>query len=176
MENLKIGDMQVALDLKSNMLEYAQYFLDNYDKPSHIKYFKFYIISISSFYELYFKFKLGLINQSLIWKDPTKFNSEKHVNADFQSKEAKELVSYGKNFNWINDRDETFINQIIALRNKIIHFSICEQDDPSVWRYELIDKDFFKNNKQIIVKLLKSIEKECLDNPLYGIIKKEHLS
>ena len=41
MENLKIGDMQVALDLKSNMLEYAQYFLDNYDKPSHIKYFKF---------------------------------------------------------------------------------------------------------------------------------------
>ena len=174
---MSVGDLQISMNLEYNMLDYAKYYLENipFHKTTDIfQTIKFDIISLGAFYELFFKYKLGLINASLIWKEPHKYNIDKHLSADFVSKDAFELVNYGRNFKWITESEYTLIKDVFALRNKFIHFSLCEQDGTSI-SMEIIKYDFFDKNTNLVKKLLQSLHENLKDNFWYQDIQKEHL-
>ena len=122
----------------------------------------------------FFKYKLGLIKPSLIWKEPHKFNQEKHLDADFISKEAFELVNYGRNFDCITEPEYTLIKEVFTLRNKFVHFSLCEQDSTGI-RMEVIKYNFFDNNEKLIKRLLRSLKQTLKQNFYYKYLEKEHL-
>ena len=162
-----IGDMAFSLDLRSNLLENALYFLENYNERSNTKHLRFFIITISSFYELLFKYRLTLLNEALIWEKPDQFSKEKHLHADFKSISAQKCLDYAKAFNWISKNEEILIRNIITLRNKYLHFSICEQsEDENVWICEIMENDFFENHYILILKLLNENEQDLKTNPI----------
>ena len=164
-------DIKLALNLEFNLVDYAKYILEN-RAPHNIIKIKIYVICLGSFYELYFKYRLGKINESLIWERPEKYQKDKHREADFQSKKASELLAYAKNFNWIDESEKSIIEGVNDLRNRFVHFSLCEQDDSITQkRVVSIENDFFDKNLALMKKLLLAIDTDLQANYLYALVK-----
>ncbi|MBD5087035.1 MAG: hypothetical protein HDT32_06760 [Clostridiales bacterium] len=154
---LQPGDIEIALSLKGNLSECAEFILENMHAGRALSDIKIKLIYYASFYELYFKYRLSEINPSLIWKDPTKYKQEKHVRAEFTSIDASTVLAYALNFKWVSDADAELIKETNGLRNKVIHFGLNEQDSEEYIRVERIERDFFDKNKKLVIKLLRPI-------------------
>ena len=63
------GDLAFSLDLQTNVLQTAQFLFEYYESPFSNKYYNIYFIELGTFYELIFKYKLSLINKSLIFSE-----------------------------------------------------------------------------------------------------------
>ncbi len=173
----EIGDTAFTLSLQANVLKTAHFLYQNYNKPFFIDYINIYLIELATFYELFFKYKLSLINKSLIWKKPEEFNTKRHNDGSFPSIDVQIAFAYAKNFGWIDTDEYLLIDEARKIRNKLIHFSACEQDEDehSGWRFELVkEKDMLKH-LQLIKRLLKD-SKESFDEPIYhDLIEKEKI-
>ncbi len=154
---LQPGDMEIALSLKGNLGECAEFILEDVHTGRPLSDVKIKLIYYASFYELYFKYRLTTIHPSLIWKDPTKYKHEKHVRAEFTSIDATTVLAYALNFKWISDADADLIKETNGLRNKVIHFGLNEQDSEEYIRLERIESDFFDKNKELVIRLLRPI-------------------
>ena len=165
----KIGDTAFSLDLKSNVLKTAKFLYSNYNNQFSIDYLNIYLIELATFYELFFKYKLSLINKSLIWKKPQDFNINKHKEGDFPSIDVSLAMSYAKNFGWINQDEYNLIDGSRKIRNKLIHFSACEQDEEenSGWRFELLEEKDMIQHLKLIKRLLKE-SKDSFEAPIYA--------
>lgn len=163
----KIGDTAFSLDLQSNVLKTAQFLYKNYEE--FVNYIHIYLIELATFYELFFKYKLSLINKSLIWKKPQDFNINKHKEGDFLSIDVSLAMSYAKNFGWINQDEYNLIDESRKMRNKLIHFSACEQDEEenSGWRFELLKENYMLQHLKLIKRLLKE-SKDTFEEPIYA--------
>ena len=97
------GDTAFSLDLQSNVLVTAQFIFDHYESTFSNNYYNIYLIEMGTFYELFFKYKLSLINRSLIWDKPEQFNRDKHDNALMKTISADLALSYAFNFGWVKE-------------------------------------------------------------------------
>lgn len=170
----ELGDTAFALSLQGNVLTTAHFLYENYNQPFFFKYINIYLIELATFYELFFKYKLSLINKSLIWKKPEDFNITKHNDGSFPSIDVQIAFAYAKNFGWIDTQEYLFIESARKTRNKLIHFSACEQDEDenNGWRFELVKgKDMIQHLK-LIKRLLKE-SKESFDEPVYHHLLEE---
>lgn len=154
---LQVGDIEIALNLKGNLAECAEFILDDVHTGRSLSDIKIKLIYYSSFYELYFKYRLSEIHPSLIWKEPTKYKHEKHVTAEFTSIDAATVLAYALNFKWISAESASLIKETNGLRNKVIHFGLNEQDSEDFIRVERIESDFFDRNKKLVIELLREI-------------------
>lgn len=159
----ELGEIHLSLSLESNMIDYAKYFIDKVDNKEVITGsfidIKLATICCASFYELYFKFRLGTINSSLIWSKPEQFDSDKHQRGEFQSKKFSEVIAYAKNFNWINADEKEMIEELEQLRNQVLHFSFNDNSaKDNEFVVTTIKYYFFDLHKDLVIKLLKSIE------------------
>ncbi len=175
-----INDWKISLDLKSNMLTFAEYILDpkNNNKYDFID-IKFKIISYATFYELFYKYIITLKEgKDAIWVKSECFDLEKHKKAEFSSKDFKEVKKsadkYLTNVN-ISEKENELINSTHSLRNKILHFGLCEQDESTnEWAYQCLDPEFFTANKTIVKKMFLSLNLTLKDDPVYYIIKQKN--
>lgn len=170
-----VGEMYIGTNLKHTVLQCADYFFYYYQKPEKIKFLNQYIVNIASFYELFFKFKMSLIDKSLIWDDPKQFDINKHSEANFKSINANKTLKYAKNNKWIDDKTYSLLLQIFQIRNKIAHFSLCDNFDTNHCKFAYIPAEFDNKNYNFIRRLLLENEKDLKDDYLYFIIKKEYL-
>ena len=169
-----VGDSAFTLDLETNVLKTALFIFEYMDKPFSTKYFNIYLIEIGSFYELFFKYKLSLINNSLIWQYPEKYDKDKHVNAEMKSISADLAIAYAFNFGWINENGKKIIIDFKELRNKLLHFSACEQDDnKNTIRMQIIKNKDMQAHFKLIKRLLNDNTAIFKDNFIFQVISQE---
>ena len=166
------GDTAFSLDLQSNVLVTAQFIFDHYESTFSNNYYNIYLIEMGTFYELFFKYKLSLINRSLIWDKPEQFNRDKHDNALMKTISADLALSYAFNFGWVNEKEKTLINEMKTIRNKLVHFSACEpSEEENTWRCEIIKGKDIRANLKLIKRLLEESKDMFETNYLYKIIQ-----
>lgn len=171
MSNKHEGDISFTLDLQTNMLLSAQYVLENFDSPLQSKYINIYLKEVGTFFELFFKYKLMLINPSLIWLQPEKYDSDKHSKADFKSISAERTIALAKNLGWLDNKEYQIVDKYRLLRNKLAHFSAYEFDDEvNSWPYEKFPYYDQVKIKSLTKKLLLEHHDILCDNPFYNII------
>ena len=169
-----VGDMAFSLDLQTNVIQTATFVLEHFDKPFSVKYLSLYLREIGTFYELFFKYKISLINKSLIWKNPKEYNEDKHNNAKFESITADSVISYAKNFGWISEEEYFLLDDFRRIRNKLTHFSACEPStDSAVWRCEVIKNEDLITHRKLIIHLLEDSSDSLKDNPAFNRLKQE---
>ncbi len=171
----ELGDIGFSLDLKSNVLMTAHFLYENYNQPLFIKYINIYLIELGTFYELFFKYKLSQINKSLIWKNPKEYDKNKHNEAKFESIKADIAFSYAKNFGWINEAEHKLITNSKDMRNKLLHFSACEQDEDDCWRCEILKEKDIISHLRLIKRLLEDSKDSFKEALYFNLIKKEKI-
>ena len=170
----EVGDTAFTLDLQSNVLTTAQFIFEYKEKHLSTKYINIYLIEVGSFYELFFKYKLSLINKSLIWQYPEKYDKEKHDNAEMKTISADIAIAYAFNFGWINENEKKIIIDFKELRNKLIHFSACEQcENQNVIRMQIIKNKDMQAHLKLIKKLLNDNVTIFKDNYIFQVITQE---
>ena len=165
------GDTAFSFDLQSNVMATAQFIFEHYESDFSHNYYNIYLIELGTFYELFFKYKLTLINKSLIWLNPEQYNIEKHDKALMKTITADLALSYAYNFGWIDENEKNLINEMKTIRNKLVHFSMCEpSEEEDTIRFEIIKGRDMQSHLKLIKRLL---EDNCADfilHPLYSII------
>lgn len=168
----EVGDLAFSLDLQTNVLQTAQFLFEYYESPFSNKYYNIYFIELGTFYELIFKYKLSLINKSLIWLKPEQFDSYKHDNALMKTISADLALSYAYNFGWIDEAEKKLIEEMKTIRNKLVHFSACEpSEEEGVWRCEIVKGKEVLAHLRLVKKLLEDNQEIFRKNYMYKFIK-----
>lgn len=171
-----IGEIYMTTNLSHNLLKCAEYFFHYYDKPEKYRFWAQFIINLSSFYELFIKYKMTTIHKSLIWKDISKFNIEDYSQGEFVSIDAKKALIFAKNLNWLTDVEYDNISDIFQIRNKFCHFSLCEEDDYGHVKVAYFEGDFEKMHYGLVSNLLLSNKDLFVNNLEYERIIKEYIN
>ena len=165
------GDTAFSFDLQSNVMTTAQFIFEHCESKFSNKYYNIYLIELGTFYELFFKYKLTIINKSLIWLNPEQYNREKHDSGLMKTISADLALSYAFNFGWIDEEEKRLINEMKTIRNKLVHFSACEpSEEENTIRFEIIKGKDMQAHLKLVKRLL---EDNCADfviHPLYKII------
>lgn len=170
----KVGEMYLGTNLPHNMFTCVDYFFYYYHKPEQYRFLGQYLINLSSFYELFIKYKMTTIHKSLIWKDISKFNEEAYSTANFNSIDANIALSYAKNLGWVNNAEYEIIYEMFKIRNKFIHFSLCAEDESGNIKIAYFEHDFEQKNYDLVKKLLLDNKELFKDNFDYQRICKDY--
>lgn len=152
----KLGDESFNISIEDNLLINAKYFIESYLSNTY-KYYHMRFISLAIFYELLFKYKLKLISPFLIYSKPEEFDEEKYVTGEFVSIKAYQVFQMAKKSGWIDENEFTLIKMNEDYRNKLVHFSVTEQDyleDDNTIRVELLKDYYWDKQFNLVRKLL----------------------
>lgn len=171
----KVGEMFMSSNLPHNLLTCADYFFYYFTKPEKNKFWGQYIVNLATFYELFFKYKMTLIHKSLIWKEIEKFDEDKYCEAEFVSLEAEKVLKYAKNMKWISAANFNNISELFKIRNKFIHFSICDEDSKGQVKFAQFKCNFETEHNTLVKELLLKYGNDFDGCPDYPRIKSEYL-
>ena len=163
-KDLQLGQMTFGFDTQTTFLYTARFLLEK----ASIADIHIFIICLSNFFELFFKYKLLLIDKKLIWQNQNKFNQQKHNNADFKSITASEALDEMMDRNIVSQDEYDVLSSLFKLRNEFEHFGNCEvSEDKSKYRFVRTDPAFFEKLIKLMKKLLKENENILANNPCY---------
>lgn len=175
LEVKEVGEIYMGTNLPHNLLSCADFYFFYYDKREKFRFWGQFIVNLATFYELFFKYKMTLIHKSLIWKEIEKFNKDQYSEANFISLGAYKVLQYAKNMNWISNSNFNIISELFEIRNKFIHFSLCEEESSGHVKFACFESDFEIKHNNLVKELLLKYEKD-FDNYIdYQYIKEEYL-
>ena len=83
-------------------------------------------------------------------------------------------IAYAFNFGWINEDEKKIIIDFKELRNKLMHFSACEQcQNQNVIRMQIIKNKDMQAHLKLIKKLLTDNVTIFKDNYIFKVITQE---
>lgn len=177
MKYMQIGELSISLDIAHNVLLNAKYF---FEKENNIHALtgrlSQVMTAIATFYELLFKYKMMLEDKKSIWVNKDKFDIEKHNVADFKSIQATDVLKYAWQQNWVNETEKNIIDATFKLRNKLLHFSICQQDESDEAYQLILEADFFDKHKALMIKQLVSAKEIFEKNYMFRDLQQKYFN